>query len=234
MLLNSTNIVHYLLERGLVTGRQIVDGDYMVVEAPRRNRNFKIVKRDQTGLFLKQVQNWDQASLATLKVEAQCYHLTNSQAEFAPLRNLVPQFHGYDEGRAVLVTELLAGGQSLNDYYFQHAKLPSEVATQLGTAFGRYHRQVKNTGSSETNPLFPRRIPWILSFHQLNPNLLQEVSGGNQQLLDILQRYPDFGRILDQLASEWKFETLVHGDIKWDNCVVVPQANGSVTLKLVD
>ncbi len=51
MVLNSSNIVHYLLERGLVTGQQIVDGDYMVVEAPRRNRNFKIVKRDQTGLF---------------------------------------------------------------------------------------------------------------------------------------------------------------------------------------
>ncbi len=233
MVLNSSNIVHYLLERGLVTGQQIVDGDYMVVEAPRRNRNFKIVRRDQTGLFLKQVQRWDQPSLATLKTEALCYQLTN-QTEFAPLRNLVPEFHGYDEKSAVLVTELLPGGQSLNDYYYQHGKIPNEVATQLGSAFGRYHGQVKKPEVPERNPLFQRRIPWILSFHQLNPKMLVEVSGGNQQLLDILKRYPDFGRILDELAAEWKFETLVHGDIKWDNCVLIPDANGKVALKLVD
>ena len=47
MLLTSTNIVHYLLERGLVSAEQVVDGDYMVVEAPRRNRNFKVMKRDR-------------------------------------------------------------------------------------------------------------------------------------------------------------------------------------------
>ncbi len=71
------------------------------------------------------------------------------------------------------------------------------------------------------------------SFHStnVNPNMLQEVSGGNQQLLDILKRYPDFGRILDQLATEWKFDTLVHGDVKWDNCVIVPEANGNVTVE---
>ena len=51
MLLTSTNIVHYLLERGLVSAQQIVDGDYMVVEAPRRNRNFKIMNHHRTGCF---------------------------------------------------------------------------------------------------------------------------------------------------------------------------------------
>ena len=68
-------------------------------------------------------------------------------------------------------------------------------------------------------PVFPRRAPWILSFHKVAPQMLQNVSGGNQQLLQLLHRYPEFGRILDQLASEWKFESLIHGDIKWDNCV---------------
>jgi aminoglycoside phosphotransferase (APT) family kinase protein len=61
-----------------------------------------------------------------------------------------------------------------------------------------------------------------------------DISGGNHQLLDVLKRYPDFGRILDQLAAEWKFESLIHGDIKWDNCVLVPSDDGKVTLKLVD
>lgn len=235
MVLNSSNIVHYLLERGLVSTQQIVDGDYMVVEAPRRNRNFKIVRQDQSGLFLKQVQRWDQPSLATLQLEAHCYRLTNESAEFAALRDLVPPFHGYDERGAILITELLRGGQSLSEYYYQSGKIPNEVATQLGRAFGRYHRNVKSAGSVETtDAVFPRRIPWILSFHKMNAGMLQQVSGGNHQLLDVLKRYPDFGRVLDELAAHWKFESLVHGDIKWDNCVLVPAANGKVSLKLVD
>ena len=235
MVLNSSNIVHYLLERGLVSTQQIVDGDYMVVEAPRRNRNFKIIKQDQTGLFLKQVQRWDQLSIATLQLEAHCYRLTNENPEFAPLRDLVPHFHGYDDRGAILITELLGGGQTLAEYYYQAGRIPNEVATQLGSAFGRYHRNVKSAASVDTKEaVFPRRIPWILSFHKMNPSMLQQVSGGNYQLLDVLKRYPDFGRVLDELASDWKFESLIHGDIKWDNCVLVPSANGKVSLKLVD
>jgi len=233
MFLTSTNIVHYLLERGLVSAQQVVDGDYMVVEAPRRNRNFKVMKRDRGGLFLKQVQRWDQPSIATLQLEAHCYRLTNDDKDFAALRDLVPRFHFFDERRAVLVTELLAGGESLADYYFRNAGFPNEVATQLGRAFGKYHRLVKSSSPSVNSPIFPRRAPWILSFHNVAPQMLQNISGGNYQLFDVLKRYPDFGRILDQLAGEWKFASLIHGDIKWDNCVLVP-ASAGVNLKLVD
>lgn len=234
MLLTSTNIVQYLLERGLVSAQQIVDGDYMVVEAPRRNRNFKIMNRQRHGLFLKQVARWDEPSLATLRVEAHCYRLTNEHQDFAALRNLVPKFHGYDERRAVLVTELLAGGESLAEYYHRHHAFPLAVATQLGQAFGQYHCLVRTFQSDAAVPIFPKRVPWVLSFHTMSPEYLQNVSTGNYQLLEILKRYPDFGRILDKLASEWKFESLIHGDIKWDNCVLVPTSPQAVTLKLVD
>jgi aminoglycoside phosphotransferase (APT) family kinase protein len=66
------------------------------------------------------------------------------------------------------------------------------------------------------------------------PEALQDISGGNRQLLDLLKRYPDFGIALDRLASDWKFDCLIHGDIKWDNCVLTPSMNDTVKLKLVD
>jgi hypothetical protein len=184
---------------------------------------------------LKQVQRWDQSSLATLQLEAHCYRLTHENKEFDSLRALVPRFHFYDAGRAVLVTELLGGGESLAEYYSRNNRFPNEVATQLGRAFGSYHRVIKNSNSSETTPLFPRRVPWVFSFHQMNPPALQDVSAGSIQMLNILKRHPDFARVLDKLAAEWKFESLIHGDIKWDNCVLVPDAkHQTVQLKLVD
>jgi hypothetical protein len=219
----------------------------MVVEAPRRNRNFKVMRRDQGGLFVKQVQNWDPQSIGTVQLEAQCYRLTNEDGKFAAIRDLMPRFHFYDERRAVLVTELLAGGETMAEYQFRQGGFPSEIAAQLGKAFGQYHRLVRATHSAPpvesapgAIPVFPRRVPWILSFHQMTPQMLHQVSGGNRQLLDILRQYPQFGQVLDQVSKEWRQESLIHGDIKWDNCVLVPVGNGSgnghgaVKLKLVD
>src|SRR5215470_2474851 len=99
MFLTSQNLVDYLLERGLVTASQVVDGDYMVVEAPRRNRNFKVMQRDRSGVFLKQVRNWDAQSIGTVQLEAHCYSMTKEDSLFAPLRDIMPQFHFYDERR---------------------------------------------------------------------------------------------------------------------------------------
>jgi hypothetical protein len=242
MFLTSTNLVHYLFERGLLAPKDVVDGDYIVVEAPRRNRNFKVMRRDHSGLFLKQVQRWDAPSIGTVQLEAQCYRLTNQDSDFASLRDLMPRFHFYDERRAVLVTELLTNAETMAEYHFRHGGFPDEIATQLGKAFGRYHRQVRagkpmpaSGGSTpDASPVFPRRVPWILSFHQVSPQMLQDVSAGNQQLLGILKQYPEFGRTLDQLAAGWRQESLIHGDIKWDNCVLVPDSEGGVLLKLVD
>lgn len=240
MFLTSGNLVYYLLERGLISSAQVVDGDYMVVEAPRRNRNFKVMNRDRGGLFVKQVQRWDPQAIATVQVEAHCYRLTNQDADFAALRDLMPRYHFYDERRAVLVTELLAGAETMAEYHFRHGGFPAEVATQLGTAFGRYHRQVRASqrapAADSGGASFPKRVPWILSFHQVTPQMLHGVSGGNRQLLEILQRYPEFGQTMDRLACEWRHESLIHGDIKWDNCVLVPAADNTsaVKLKLVD
>lgn len=236
MFLTSSNLAHYLFERGLMSPAEVVDGDFMVVEAPRRNRNFKVMRRDRTGLFLKQVQRWDPQSISTVQLEAHCYRLTSTDPNFASLRDLMPPFRLYDDRRNVLVTGLLPNAESLAEYHYRQGIFPAEIGAQLGEAFGRYHRQVRAGTASEpgASSLFPRRIPWILSFHQAAPQMLQDASGGNHQLLALVRQYPDFGRVLDQLARGWRQESLIHGDIKWDNVVLVPGEDGKVQLKLVD
>ncbi len=250
MLLTANNLAYYLFERGLLSAREVVDGDYMVVEATRRNRNFKVIKQDRSGLFLKQVQRRDAESFSAVQVEAYCYRLTNQDETFSALREIVPRFHLWDERRAVLITELLPGSEALSDYQLRTRNFPAEVATELGRAFGQYHREVRASNptapmqtmpaGSGASPVFPGRVPWILTLHNAAPNMLQEASGGNYQLLNLLKTYPEFGRTLDELAGSWKQETLIHGDIKWDNCVLVPSGKGEnnghdgMQLKLVD
>ncbi len=85
MILSRSNVVHYLAEQGLLTPETIVDGDLMVADASRRNRNFKVIRRTPAGLFRQADSDWDPQTVATLGTEAMCYRLARGMPEFAPL-----------------------------------------------------------------------------------------------------------------------------------------------------
>src|SRR6478735_2931933 len=103
MLLNSDSVVHYLLQRGFLSFDSVVDGDLVVLEAPRRNRNFKVTQRGRPGVFVKQVQEWDPQAIATVQREAWCYSLAKTLPELSALNELLPEFRAYDQQRNVLV-----------------------------------------------------------------------------------------------------------------------------------
>jgi Phosphotransferase enzyme family len=236
MILSKSNVVHYLLEQRLLVLDSVIDGDLMVTDITRRNRNFKIIRRASPGYFVKQIQNWDPQTVATLASEAMCYRLARGGAEFAPLAALVPRDFLYDSQRHVLVTELLPDNESLSDHHRRLNAFPPDTARLLGTLFGRLHRDpVPIEGRAEATA-FRRQPPWILSAaHQQGTNLFGALSAGNAQLLQIVQSYPEFQRTLEELRAEWNIAGLIHGDLKWDNCVVYrAPGNGALALKVVD
>jgi hypothetical protein len=235
MILSKSNVVHYLVEQRLLALDSVVDGDLMVTDVTRRNRNFKIIRRGSQGYFVKQIQNWDPQTVATLASEAMCYRLARSAAEFAPLAALVPRDFLYDSQRHVLVTALLPDNESLSDHHRRLNAFPPDTARLLGTLFGRLHRDPVPIESRPEAAAFRRQPPWILSAHQHGTNLFGALSAGNAQLLQIVQSYPEFQRTLAELSAEWKIAGLIHGDLKWDNCVVyrVP-GSGALALKVVD
>src|SRR5213076_3215200 len=40
-------------------------------------------------------------------------------------------------------------------------------------------------------------------------------------LLAIVRQYPEFPSALEALRTGWRSERLIHGDMKWDNCLVL-------------
>jgi hypothetical protein len=241
MILSRSNVAQYLVQQGLVALDSVVDGDLMVADSTRRNRNFRIIRRRAQGYFVKQIQNWDPQTVAGLAGEATCYRLARSAPEFAALAPLVPRDFLYDPQRHVLVTELLADAETLSDHHRRLNAFPLALARLIGEYFGRLHRE-------ELTPVerypelgtFRRQIPWILAAHQHGAQLFNALSAANAQLLNIVQSYPEFQRTLDELRGEWRYDRLIHGDVKWDNCVVYPEkgeppsGNGAAALKLVD
>ena len=221
MLLNSDSVVHYLLQRGLLSFDSVVDGDLMVVEAPRRNRNFKLYRQRGTGVFVKQVQQWDGQAIATVQREAACYSLAQSLPELSALSPLLPKFKSYDPVRHVVVLELLSGFETLAERHQRLGTFPTQLAESLADALGSYHRSTRDKLESLPQAsIFPRIAPWAFSLHLQQPEWFQSLSTANSQLLQIIKKYDQFATALDGLRAQWNHTSLVHGDIKWDNCLV--------------
>lgn len=237
MVITSNNICYYLLERGLITAESVVDGDFMVIDVSRRNRNFKIIRRQFPSFFIKQIQNWEPQAVATLQCEATCYWLAQNDSDLSGLALLTPRYHLYDPSRHILITELLPEAENLSDYHRRLSKFPVEIAVKIGRALGTYHREnIDKLKDGPQSAHFPKRVPWILSINQKNSQLFGALSAANSQLFNIVQTYPEFDQALDELRTRWKFDSLIHGDMKWDNCVVY-RANGDgkeLGFKIVD
>lgn len=243
MIITKETIAHYLLGRGLLTFDSVVDGDLLVVEATSRNRNFKVIRTASPGYFVKQVKTFEPQAVETLRYETACYWLSQHDADFEPLRALMPKFYDSDPARHALVIELLPEGGSLSEYHRQLGSFPVEVGVQLGHILGTYQREMgRRLREGAKSSAFARRVPWILSLHQLNQNLFGQLSAANTQVLNIVQSYPDFPQTLDRMSAGWRFDSLIHGDIKWDNLHVTvggegggqEGAGGEMKLRLID
>ena len=249
MIITKETIAHYLLGRGLLTFDSVVDGDLLVVEAASRNRNFKVIRTASPGYFVKQVKTFEPQAVETMRYETACYWLSHNDPDFEPLRALMPKFYDSDPARHALVIELLPEGGSLSDYHRQLGSFPVEVGVQLGRILGTYQREMgRRLRDGAKSNAFARRVPWILSLHQLNQNLFGQLSAANTQVLNIVQSYPDFPATLDRMSAGWRFDSLIHGDIKWDNLHVTlggeeseeggeaqPEgAAGEMNLRLID
>jgi thiamine kinase-like enzyme len=140
----------------------------------------------------------------------------------------------FDAPRNILVTELLPEGENLSEYHRRLGQFPLQVAARLGDLIGAYHRQIKPSSTDAAQgSVFTRTVPWILSAHQLANSPVQTMGGASQQIMGIINRYADFHQYLDTLRTQWRTDCFMHGDMKWENCIVYPQ-NGGVEVKIVD
>ncbi len=238
MILTPANLAHYLMARGLVTPASVVDGDFAVVDMSRRNHNLQVTRGEEPGLFVKQVGDWDPLSAETLRREAACYWLAGNDPDFAALAAMMPRYHLFDPARQALVLELVPDTESLGEYHRRLNRFPPEIAARLGTLLGTYHREAGGRRRHlPDDAVFPRAVPWVLSIHFHNPSHFGPVSPGVRQLLGIVAQYPEFHAALDEVRGEWRQDALIHGDMKWDNCIMPRHDDPAVAaegLKIVD
>ena len=137
--MTKNDLIHYLLERGLLDRRAVVDGDVTVVEGARRHHNYSVIRRQGTGLFVKRMQPDQAFSAQTLQKEAACYVMMESDPALAEIHALMPRFRAYDPDRHLLVLELIGDGENLSELHRRVNGFPEDIARRVGELLARYH-----------------------------------------------------------------------------------------------
>lgn len=230
MPLGAAQLVHYLLSRGSLTPDQVVNGHVSLVGAQRRNYNFKL-RLDRGGYFIKQASDTDPSAAKTLQHERDFYQAIESSPEIA---RLVPRCLGYDARGPLLVLELRENAESLGDFHRRTRTFTPELGRATGAALGRFHAAALETAQARPWPsALPHQLPWVLSLHEQPLEGFRMASAANIQLVQLLKRYPQFGRGLSRLRDSWSATHPIHGDLKWDNCLVAHGTAG-LTVGFVD
>lgn len=226
------DVVPYLLRRNLADAKSLCDCDLVVEGVSRRNRSYRIICSQGPCYLLKLGVNEETAR--TVAHEAKVYQLFQSDGVKEQIREYLVQFYDYDCNEQILILEFMRDAKDLRAYHARRARFSTWVARAMGRALGTLHQPTLAT-SAESQGM-PRKLPWVLFLHQPNLSIIRDASSSNLELIKIIQQFAEFRELLNGLRERWTMDTLIHFDIKWDNCIVgLPPAAGSkYWLKFVD
>jgi len=231
MNLTDESVVHYLLDKQVLTEQQVVDGDIMVVPYHTRNNIFKIFTGTKDmDYFLKQSEAAHEQVYRLSKNEAYVYDMINNSKEYAPVCNHVPAMIHCDSERSILVFEYLSGTTNLHEYYLATKHFEPELAAQQGTILSSYHMAVPaDTDTSH----FSKQVPWVLKLVEWDPYGTFPTEPLKAQLVKYVIEYANLKQLIADLRNEWNISCLMHGDIKWANFVINP-ADEAKKIYLID
>jgi len=217
--LEQAEVAEYLLRQGLLAPEAVVGGELVVREVSSRNCNFAVEASDGPSYLLKQGRS--AAGAATVAREAAVYEQLADKGGELPSH--LPDLVGYDPDERILVLELLREAEDLRILHLRLEEFPASLGEKVGAALGTLHREMR-AEYPEAPP------PWVLSIHRPDARLFRDVSAANLELIKIVQNADGLPEGLDQMRAGWRVETLIHQDVKWDNCL----ATADDRLRLID
>jgi thiamine kinase-like enzyme len=217
MLLTEYNICHYLLEKGMLELKTLIAGTFTARRNDSRNNNFIINKEfDENKYFIKQVKANDLEKIETLRTEAACYQLANTDAHYKVLKGFLPAFHYYDSLNNVLIIEQVKDAFSIHDFYFQMGEFKTNLPELLADTLASYHTAVNQ--QLQQFPHFRQIKPWVFTLATAPPVWPYSPQPSvEQQIIQLIFKNVEFVQLLRQLETEWQPGTLIHNDVKFNN-----------------
>lgn len=231
-LMKTQEVIPYLLGCKLLGTEAVIEGDLVVFDVSRRNKNFKVITKNGPSYLLK--EGMEQNSKRTLTNEAAVYQRLHTGNQSNEIQQFIPRFFKFDPESNCLVLELLVEAQDLWEYHTKNSHFSTTLASKMGAGLAALHSVQFN--EAEDNIFSSDTLPWAFTLHRPELNILRDISSANLELIKIIQRFKVLCDLLDSLRKQWRTESLIHGDIKWDNLIVYqkPGSKRKTNIKIID
>jgi hypothetical protein len=227
--LTQATVIPYLQARGLLHSRSL-DG-VRVAGRSSLNLNFAVTIRGHgqgttsAGWFVK--QGLGRAGRRAVAHEHVAYRELHGKPD--GIDEFIPALVDYDAERAILVLGLAGRCRNLHERRRTARGFSPRFGRVLGEALGCLHGR---------RPLAPEGAvaapPWVLRAHRPRPAALRDVSPADLEVIKLLQQSRPIREGLDGLAVGWRPRAFVHGDFRWENCVVSNARSTRPETRLVD
>lgn len=216
----------YLLERGLLSPRELLDQGITVTDASRSHRVSLVSVGQGGGFAIKQGDPLLEGSMAEIERERLVYRLAASRST---ARTTLPACVDCEQP-GVLVLELLSPGSTVLAHHHALGTLPADVAEAIGRALGEWH------GEFDASDLaaFPATVPWVFDVLDSDSHGFPWHDPAMAAMLGALPHPERFRAGLGSARRRWRRECLIHGDLRWDNCLIDGAEVGSPAVRLID
>ncbi|MEM6686532.1 MAG: phosphotransferase [Bacteroidota bacterium] len=229
MRLTKKNITPYLLDKGFLEPTSFMSGEYMLTQTQSRNSIFKIQQQQDKGLFVKQLIAQDSTNSYLMQKDATSHYLIHQSDLYKETATHIPEYYGYDPYHNILVTEYFANSRNVHEVVYRDKTLSTVHAVKMAHILASYHfditDEIKHNSSLQ---FFSKQIPWILNTNEL---LSRNPQGIKNSVIAEIHKHQDLVKRIDKVASQWEMTSLIHGDIKWMNFIVMPN---NEDVKLID
>jgi aminoglycoside phosphotransferase (APT) family kinase protein len=211
--LGAPDITGYLLDRKLLSPRAVVDGALRVQDVSRLNHVFVVSAEHEPCYVLKVPGASGRAGIAR---EAAVLERLRSLDPGGPLASCLPVLVAYDSDDGVLVLESVSGARDLAEHHAR-GRFSRALAREAGRALALLHA-VPPAALGLPHVPHPARTAEL---HRPDLDTMFTLSGAAVDLTRIVQGFDELGADLDELLASWSDESLIHGDVRWDNCLAV-------------
>jgi hypothetical protein len=231
--LTRETVVPYLQSHGLLPPGSL-DG-LRVARRSSLNLSFAVTvrRRDvastRAGLFVK--QGLGRAGRLAMAHEHAAYRELHREPH--GVDRFIPALMDYDAERAILVLELAGRGRNLHERRRTARGFSPRLGRVLGEALGCLHER-RPPALNPSDGARTAALPWVLHAHRPRPAALRDVTPGDVEVIKLLQQSRHIREGLDELAAGWRPCVFVHGDFRWENCVVSNVRSARPVTQLVD
>jgi Ser/Thr protein kinase RdoA (MazF antagonist) len=211
-MLEQSAIAHYLLSLGLVNPRDVIEERLTIVDASRRNCVFLASVLGGTTYVVKQARP---RTAQTLEHEAAALRVL---AEEPGLSAHVPRVVHHEPRAARLILRTAGAARDWSEHHGS-GRFPRIPARVLGRILGALHALDVEAFKPPPSGIDPM---WGLSLPEPPLELLLDLSAGAQDLVARLQASHAACDRLESLRNGGSDDAFVHGDLRWDNCLVAP------------